>query len=213
MKRLQKIGGIAAISEAAIYIFGFITFGAIINQPATGAAPSEVINHLTQNNLLLTVSNLVLYVLFGVLLAPLVLSIYSRTKTEYTTSRLAAVFGFTWVTIIIASGMISNIGLSTVITTGALNPEQGVALWKMVNIIVEGLGGGNEIVGALWVILLSIAGLKSRTLPKSLVYYGILVGTFGMLTIFPTDIFAALFGLTQIVWFAWIGIILVKTKD
>lgn len=213
MNKLQKLGGAAAITEAAIYVFAFIIFGAVINNPAAGADPSEILVHLTNNQLLLTITNLIIYVLFGIVLSVLVLAIYERTKAQHITSRLAAVFGFIWVTIIIATGMTANIGLSAVIKTGIANPDQAMTLWKMVNVMVEALGGGNEIVGALWVILLSIAGLKSSTLPKTLVYFGILVGSFGILTIFPTDIFEALFGIAQIIWFAWIGIIMVKTKD
>lgn len=212
MNKLQKLGGLAAISEAAIYIFAFIIFGAVMQYSAANASPNEILTHLAENQLLLTITNLVIYVLFGIVLSVLTLAIYHRTKAEYTTSRLAAVFGFVWVGLIIASGMISNIGLSAVIATGASDPEQAMILYKMINVITESLGGGNEIVGALWVILLSIAGSKSGSISKPLVYFGTIVGTFGMCTIFPTDIFAELFGISQIIWFIWIGIFMLKTQ-
>ncbi|MEQ8572922.1 MAG: hypothetical protein RIB63_02585, partial [Fulvivirga sp.] len=182
MNKLQKLGGAAAITEAAIYLFAFIIFGAIINYPVAGADTSEILAHLADNQLLMTITNLIIYVLFGIVLSVLVLAIYERTKAQHITSRLAAVFGFIWVTIIIATGMTANIGLSSVITTGAENPDQAMTLWKMVNVMVEALGGGNEIVGALWVMLLSIAGLKSNAWSKPLSYLGMLVGVFGMCT-------------------------------
>jgi hypothetical protein len=213
MNELQKLGGAAAITEAAIYVFAFIIFGAVINNPAAGADPSEILVHLTNNQLLITITNLIIYVLFGIVLSVLVLAIYERTKAQHINSRLAAVFGFIWVTIIIATGMTANIGLSAVIKTGIANPDQAITLWKMVNVMVEALGGGNEIVGALWVMLLSIAGLKSNSWSKALSYFGILVGAFGLCTIFPTDTFAMLFGVTQIVWFMWVGIAMIRSND
>ncbi|QSE98985.1 hypothetical protein [Fulvivirga lutea] len=209
---LQKVGGLAAIAEAIFYVFAFIIFGAVLEFLPAGSTASQTIEHLSENQLLLSVTNFVIYVLFGIVLSILVLAIYERTKSESAISKLAAVFGFIWVVLVIASGMIFNIGLAAVIKNGAVNPEEAVTLWKMINIIGDSLGGGNEVVGAVWLILLSIAGLKSNTLPKGLVYFGLLVGAFGVGTIYPYGIFAELFGTTQILWFIWVGVVLLKSK-
>jgi len=67
------------------------------------------------------------------------------------------------------------------------------------------LGGGNEIVGGLWVLLLSIAGLKGSHFSRALNYLGIFIGLVGVATIYPADLLTEIFGLGQIIWFAWIG--------
>ena len=75
----------------------------------------------------------------------------------------------------------------------------------------EALGGGNEIVGGLWVLLLSWAALTSDKLPKLLNYLGVLIGLAGILTAVPTfGVLMDVFGLGQIVWFAWLGIVMLR---
>jgi len=77
--------------------------------------------------------------------------------------------------------------------------------------IQEALGGGNEIVGGLWVLLLSWAALRTDQLPKVLNYLGVLVGLAGILTVAPNfDVLMDVFGLGQIVWFAWLGIVMLR---
>lgn len=64
--------------------------------------------------------------------------------------------------------------------------------------------------GVLWVLLLSIAALQRNKLPKALNYLGFIVGSAGILTLYPADIFTEIFGLSQIVWFFWLGIVLLR---
>lgn len=56
-------------------------------------------------------------------------------------------------------------------------------IWSSVGIISEGLGGGNEVVDAIWVLLPSIIALKGQLFPKPLIFIGIAVGVAGILTI------------------------------
>ena len=65
-----------------------------------------------------------------------------------------------------------------------------------------------EVVGGLWVLLLSIAALKSKSFPKALNYLGLFIGIAGVLTIYPADVLTEIFGLGQIVWFIWLGTIM-----
>ena len=163
---------------------------------------------LTDNQTLLFIVNVGIYVIFGILLAVLVLALHQRIKGDaLALTQLAAVFGIVWIGLIIASGMIANIGLAAVIELYVKDPDQAMTLWLAINAVVEGLGGGNEVVGGLWVLLLSIAALKSNAFPKILNYLGLFIGCTGMLTIYPADIWAEIFGLGQILWFTWLVII------
>jgi hypothetical protein len=205
VNNLQKIGGVAALFEAAIYISAFVFFGAFWDYPVSADDAQKFI-FLANNQIILSIVNLTMYVVFGLFLAVLVLVIHQRMKTKAPVlSQMASVFGIIWVGLVIASGMIANVGLGAVIDLSAKNAEQAMTLWVVINTIVEGLGGGNEVVGGLWVLLLSVAGLKIIELPKLLNCLGLFIGSVGILTIYPAEILTEIFGLGQILWFSWLG--------
>ncbi|AOW78702.1 hypothetical protein A3Q34_18790 [Colwellia sp. PAMC 20917] len=205
MNNLQKIGGVAALFEAVIYISAFIFFGAFWDYPVTADDAQKFI-FLTNNQTILSIVNFTMYVAFGLFLAVLVIATHQRMKTKAPVlSQMASVFGIIWVGLVIASGMIANVGLGAVIDLSAKNAEQAMTLWVVINTIVEGLGGGNEVVGGLWVLLLSVVGLKVIELPKLLNCLGLFIGSVGILTIYPAEILTEIFGLGQILWFSWLG--------
>jgi len=211
LNNLQKIGGISAILEAVIYITAFIVYGAVLVYPPANADTVQELSFLSDNQIILSVMNLIMYVLFGILLAVLVLAIHQRLKEKSPAlSQIASVFGLIWVGLVIATGMISNIGLISVIELGETEPEQAMLIWSSIGIVTEGLGGGNEIVGGIWVLLLSFGALRGRNLSTPLIYLGIAVGLAGILTIYPADVFTEIFGVSQIIWFIWLGIFMLR---
>jgi hypothetical protein len=208
MNNLQKIGGVAALFEAIIYISAFTFFGAFWDFPVDADSVRKLA-FLADNQVILSVVNLILYVLFGIFLAVLVLALHDQLKANTPVlSQIASVFGVVWVGLVIASGMIANTGLGAVIALSAKDPEQAMTIWRTINYVVEGLGGGNEIVGGLWVLLLSIAALRGNRFPNALNYLGMFIGIAGILTIYPADVLTEIFGLGQIVWFTWLGIVM-----
>jgi hypothetical protein len=208
--KLQKMGGIAALLEASLYISAFIFFGAFWDFPVQ-AGFAEQLDFLRVNQVTLAIVNLFIYVVFGIFLAVLVLALHERLKVKsMALSQIATIFGLIWVGLVIASGMISNIGLNAVIELSVDEPEQARSVWLAVNAVAEGIGGGNEIVGGLWVLLLSIAALKGDALSKKLNYLGAFVGLAGILTVYPAEILTVIFGLSQIVWFLWLGLVMLR---
>jgi len=213
MNNLQKAGGVTALLEATIYISAFVFFGAFWNFPAD-ADSVQKFAFLAENQGLLSIVNFIMYVLFGILLAVLVLALHERLKMNAPIlSQIASIFGVVWVGLVIASGMISNIGLAAALELSVREPEQAMTLWRAIYAVVEGLGGGNEIVGGLWVLLLSIAALKGKELHKTLSYLGLFVGTVGILTIYPAEVFTEVFGISQIVWFSWLGVSMLSNSQ
>ncbi|WP_025743530.1 DUF4386 family protein [Aquimarina pacifica] len=210
-KKIQKIGGVCAILEAFIYISAFIVYGSVLSYPNADVSIQEELNFLADNYIILSIVNLVCYVVFGILLAVLVLALHQRLKNYSSSfSKLAFVFGIIWVGLVIASGMIANIGLKSVIETGIKHPENAMQIWSTISVISEGLGGGNEIVGGIWVLLLSGIAIKGNLFSKPLVFLGIIVGIAGVLTVYPLDLFTEIFGISQIIWFLWIGIFMIR---
>lgn len=210
-QKFQKVGGFCSILLGLIYIIAFIVYAGILEYPNTNATETERINFLSDNYLILSTINLLSYVIFGILLAVLVVSIHQRIKDYMPNlSLLTSVFGIIWVGLVIASGMIINIGLNSVIEIGIEEPQKAILIWSSVGIVSEGLGGGNEIVGGIWVLLLSLTALKGQLFSKQLNYLGILIGVSGIVTIYPLDIFTEIFGISQILWFLWIGIFMLR---
>ncbi|WP_350285435.1 hypothetical protein [uncultured Croceitalea sp.] len=209
--RSQRIGGIAAIIEALIYVVLFVYYGAILVYPVADASAVVELGFLSDNLFTLSVLNILGYVVFGIVLAVLVTALHERLQMVAPFfSKLTTVFGLVWVVLVIASGMIANIGLQSVVEIGTQDPEGAMSILSAVNIVVEGLGGGNEIVGGIWVLCCSIIALKGKIFSKAIHYLGVAVGIEGILTLYPLPIFTEIFGLTQILWFMAIGIAMLR---
>lgn len=206
----QKAGGIAALLAALIYVLTFLYYGLSWDFPADADATGKIA-YLTENRVALYCVTLLGYVLFGVVLAVLVLAVHDRLEeSTRPLARLATLFGLIWVGLVIAAGMISNVGLMAVTSSSTRDPGDVVTAWISTTQVVEGLGGGNEIVGGMWVLLLSVSALGSGAFRKALCGYGIFVGLAGLLTAIPADIFAEVFGISQIVWYIWLGVALLR---
>ena len=213
MNNLQKTGGVSALFLAAIYISAFVFYGAFWDYPIS-ADDAQKLAFLTSHQAILSIVNLIMYVVFGAFLAALVLALHQRLKNKAPNlSQMASVFGVIWVGLVIAGGMIANVGLGAVIDLSAKNTEQAMSLWVVINTVVEGLGGGNEVVGGLWLLLLSAAGLKINVFTKPLNCFGSFIGFVGILTIYPTEILTEIFGLSQIIWFSWIGLVMLRSNQ
>jgi hypothetical protein len=210
---LQRLGGLAALTEAAIYVAGMLYFLVVLDY-ATVTGPLQQVELLVANQSGLYAMNLLIYVVFGVVLVVLVLALHDRLNSGApTTMQAATAFGLIWAGLVIASGMISNVGTAVVVDLYGTDPNRAAATWLAIGPVVEGLGGGNEIVGGIWTLLVSAAALRAGLLHRALNYLGVVVGTAGVLSAVPAlaEVGGAVFGLTQIVWFVGLGMLLVRT--
>jgi hypothetical protein len=213
MNNLQKLAGISAISAALIYIVAFIYFGVFWSYPSAGS-PTEKMAYLAENHLVFSTIYFLMYVVFGVFLAVLVTGLHEKLKhTNNPAIAIGSLFGVVWVGLVIASGMISNIGLAYAIDLMDASPEKAFDIWIIVSLMTESLGGGNELVGGLWVLLISVVALQAGEFPRALNYLGLIVGIAGIATTYPDDTFTEIFGVTQIGWFLWLGICLLTQEN
>lgn len=211
----QKIGGIAAITEAIIYLIGFIFLFLFLAPSAdTLLSDTEKLAFVLEKKSMFQIWNILIYVLFGLVLILLTIALQENFQNKKAIGlKTIPVLGFIWSGLVISSGMIANIGLETLNDLYTEDPATAVVSWKILSTIQNGLGGGVEVVGGLWVFLISVYGLKEKVFPKTLNYLGVLVGGTGMLTLVPgLQELGALFGLTQIIWFLWIGIHMLTHK-
>ncbi len=210
----QKWGGAAALYEALAYVIGIIGFMLVVNISEI-SDPVQKVSAMIEHQNLLSLLHLIVYVIWGASLVVLSLALHDRLngKTSALT-RTATAFGVLWSVLVIASGMIYNIGMESVISIHETNPTQAATVWLAIEAVFNGLGGGVEFVGGLWVMLLSAAAMRNGGLPRWFNRFGILVGLAGLITIVPAlgEIGGMLFGLTQILWFTWLGISMLSSK-
>ena len=74
MKNLQKLGGIAALYEAAAYIVGMIGFLAVVDVSGV-ADPVETVALMADNQAFLYILNLIAYVIWGIVLLVVALAL------------------------------------------------------------------------------------------------------------------------------------------
>ena len=209
MNKLQQFGSLASFILGLIYIAAFIYFGAILEHP--GTETKAQLQFLADHQVDLSLANLLMYVLFGIVLAVLVQCLHEELKIHRPLLvQLASLFGYLWVALVIVAGMIANISLATVIETATTAPEQAKTIWLATDVVIEGIGGGNELIGGLWVLLVSHVALKSSLFSKRLNILGLLVGMAGIATIYPATLLTEIFGLSQILWFFWLSFALAK---
>ena len=212
MKQMQKWGGAAALYEAFAYIVGFVGFIAIVNVGGISDAQARIAA-LGEQLGVLTALYLIVYVIWGASLVVLSLALHERLRGGSSgLTRVATAFGLIWALFVIASGMIYIVGMQAVVGLAAGNAEQAATVWLAVEVVFEGLGGGVEVVGGIWVVLLSVIGLREGLLSRAFSLFGLIGGAAGLLSVIPalSEITASIFGLTQIVWFIWLGIIMLR---
>ena len=214
MKTYQKFGGLAAFYLAAAYLVGIVLFLVVLDYPSI-TNPLDKVELLVEKQIVIFGTNLLMYVFFGVILAILSLALYDRIKSGAAPLvQVATVMGVIWAGSLVASGMIANAGITPVVALYAKDPSQAALTWLGIETVANGIGNGNgEILGGLWTLLISWAALRAGGLPKGLNFLGLLVGVVGIVSIVPglTDL-TGLFGIGQLIWFVWLGIVLLRSN-
>jgi hypothetical protein len=215
MKALQKFGGFAALYLAAAYLIGMVLFLVVLDYPSI-TDPAQKVALLVEKQMVIFSTNLLMYVFFGVFLIVLSLALYDRLKTGAPAiMQVGTVIGVIWAGSLIASGMVANAGIDPVVALYAKDPAQAALTWQGIESVASGLGNGNgEILGGLWALLVSLAALRAGGLSRGLNVLGLTVGAVGILSLVPslTELMTGVFGLTQILWFVWLGLVLVRNN-
>ena len=213
MNDLQKMGGVAALIEAATYVVG-LGLALTLLAPVLDADPDQYVAFLADNLTLMYVWHLIIYLVNGVFLVVLALALHERLKAgSPTLVQTATAFGLIWAGLVIASGMLIINDIGVVADLYGEDPTQAASVWLALSAVEEGLGGAIELPGGIWVLLVSWAALRAGGLPRVLNYLGVVIGAAGILTVVPAlDVLGAVFGLGFIVWFAWVGIVMLRGR-
>ena len=216
MKTLQKSGGIAALIGAATNLFALVMFATLLVPKGYGSDdPGQAVAFLADNQAFMRVFDIIIYLVFGVGLIFLSLALYEWLKAgSPTLAQAMTTFGLIYAVLVIVVGTLEISNLSTVVKLYGENPAQAATVWLTLDSVATGLGagGGETLVNALWILLLSWAALQARELPKVLNYLGLVIGVAGILTVLLTSLLlmAVVYGLGLIIWLAWLGIVMLR---
>lgn len=207
MHSIQKVGGISALVAAGTFVVGFAMFTTVFLDYVQATDTSEAIAFIADHQLSLHATNITILIVFGIVLVPLVLAISDRLRAAHSPlARVATIFGFIWAGAVIAAGMITNIAYSSITSLHATDPEMAVTVWASLDVVTNGLGGGNEVLGGVWVLGTSIVALRERLFSPWVNRLGVVMGVAGLVTVVPAlEDMGAIFGLGLIVWFVVVG--------
>ncbi|HWV14525.1 MAG TPA: hypothetical protein VN030_03760 [Cellvibrio sp.] len=213
MRNLQYWGALAALVEAVTFIAGFVLYFTLLGAANYGSLDIDPIKNvifLAEHKVLMHTWYFTIYIVFGIFLVVLALSLYQRLKLSAPALiQVATAFGLIWAGLVIASGLVANIGAETVINLYLKDPAQAASMWLALQFVVNGLGGGNEIIGGIWVLLVSVAA--TGRLPSLLNGLGMLIGFAGVASSAPMmGALGAVFGLGLILWFFWLAVVMLR---
>ena len=215
MKNLQKMGGIAALIGAATNLLAIVMFITLAPKGYGSDDPGQIVAFLADNQAFMRAWYQIIWLVFGVCLIFLSLALYERLKAgSPSRAQAVTIFPLIWAVLVIVVGILSINDLSTVVRLYGENPAQSATVWLTLNSVATGLGGGGgeTLVNALWILLLSCVALRARELPRVLNYLGLVIGVAGILTVLLTSLLlmAVIYGLGLIIWLAWLGIVMLR---
>ncbi len=215
MKDFQKMGGIAALIGAATNLLALVVYLTVLAPTGYGSDdPGQIVAFLADNQAFMRVWYLIIYVVFGVGMVFLSLALHERLKPgSPVRAQVVTTFGLIWAVLVIVNGTLSITNLSTVVKLYGENAAQAATVWLTLDSVETGLGGGGgeTMVNALWLLLLSWATMRARELPRVVNYLGVVICAAGILSVVLASLgLSAVYGLGLIIWFVWLGIVMLR---
>jgi len=212
---LRKAGGLAALTCAATYLFGFallVTVLAPLGYGTDGVDAVAVAAFIAERPGVLIAWNTTIYVVNALALVVLVVALRQQiARSRPDAAAVTGAIGLVWATLVLGAGMIANVAVER---THALadDPAAAASLWQTLHAVELGLGGGNEIAGGAWLLVVSLVARASGTLGRVPSGIGALSGLAGLATVLPPfgELAGAAFGFGAIAWFVAVGLVLLR---
>jgi hypothetical protein len=204
------------MAVSATYLVGLVTFGAWLGPAGLAdTEPAEQVAVLLEHGSAVLAVETLLYLFGGAAMALLALGVHEQLRHAAPLLRRAAsFFGLAWSGLLLAAGLVAVVGQQVVVDLHAAEPERATTAWVAIHSVHDALGGGVELVGGLWVLLVCLAARRSASLARGLTGLGVALGVVGVFTVVPVlEPLTAVFGLGMLVWFAWVGFSLLRADS
>ena len=214
MKNSQKAGGLAAITQAILFLAILIFIFVVL--PSVGLAGPEAFN-----NPELVLASAVqspalalfhwLDVAFAITTVIIVLVVHERLQASSPTLiRFATTAGLAAAVLLLLLGMVEFSAVSELARLSVQNSADAKTAFIAVNAVINSLRSAHTFAYGWLILLVSWVALQSGgTLPKPLSYLGLLFGIMGILT-FAVPLFGFLGIIVGLIWFGWLGMVLLR---
>lgn len=182
------------------YIIGMLGFLLILQWPDTQA---EQLALLAESATTLHWLYVIVYQFWALAMLLLSVSFAHRFVAVHpVSSTLFIVLGGVWAALVLASGFLFNASLPHTLSLYAEDQQQAMQFWQQMGVIISALGGGNELVGGIWMAVAGYLLSQTTKKPKAIIVLSWLAALAGVSSAFPGFGNAGLvFGLVQILWF------------
>jgi hypothetical protein len=200
VKNLQKMGGLAALGHAAALVVGLILSFTVMF-PLLDAAPDQTVKFLADHQALVTLWKLIVDGGAAITLVLMLLALHERLRAgSLALVSAAVVFGFLWAGLTVGNSDLMLHHFGVVANLGGSGPAQ-VAAWT-------------ALARSLWVLLLSLAAVRTGGSARAPGYLGVFLGIAGSLTMIPAlaEAMFMIFGPGMMVWSAWVGIVMLRSS-
>ncbi|MFZ7092880.1 hypothetical protein [Primorskyibacter sp. 2E233] len=215
---LRKAGGLAALTCAATYLVGFallVTALAPLGYGTDEINAAAVAAFIAERPGVLIAWNTTIYVVNALALVVLVVTLRQQiARLLPDAAAVSGAIGLIWAALVLGAGMIANVAVERTHALAA-DPAAAASLWQTLHAVELGLGGGNEIAGGAWVLVVSFAARASGFFGRVTCGIGALGGLAGLATILPPlgESAGAVFGLAAIAWFVAVGLVLLRGDE
>ncbi len=198
---------------AVAYLAAIPYFVLLVDYPSATDPVSKVA--LLEDNLTsMYLMHVVCFQFVALAMIVVTVATYQRLKDRCPgTAQSAAAVGVIHAGLLLASVQVFNYGMDVVVRLFATAPEQAVSAWQVIESVALALGGsGGQLVGGVWVLLVSAAALRATEFPTALNWLGAGIGTAGILSTLPAlSMLEVVYELLMIVWFGWLGIAMLRS--
>jgi len=93
------------------------------------------------------------------------------------------------------------------------DPSQAATVWLATGSVLAGLVGRVEVLGGLWILLVTWGAWRAGAHPRALHYLGLAVSVAGIATAVPAlAVLGIIFRVGELVWGVWLGIAMFRAS-
>ena len=191
--------GFSFLFGIAVYVAFFASYGNLAQ------AVSPQLKLMSANSTLLHTWYFVIYIVFGVALVAFQVGIKPYLYKGVVAS-IAMIFGYFWAALTIVTGMLANVSTHVILELMGEQRDVAISLWYTMQLLIDSIGGGNELVGSIWLVGLGLSLRSIHAIDRWLKAVALVFGAVGLLTAIPmlTEL-GGIFGFGCMAWFLVMG--------